>query len=54
VSSVAFGGPDLDELYVTTARHKVEPADSAAQPSAGSLFRCRPGVRGLPANRFAG
>ena len=54
VSSVAFGGPDLDELYVTTPWHMVEAADRAAQPSAGSLFRCRPGVRGLPANRFAG
>jgi sugar lactone lactonase YvrE len=54
VSSVAFGGPDLDELYVTTAWHKVVDADRAAQQHAGSLFRCRPGVRGLPANRFAG
>jgi sugar lactone lactonase YvrE len=54
VSSVAFGGPDLDELYVTTAWHMVEEADRAAQPHAGSLFRCRPGVRGRPANRFAG
>lgn len=54
VSSVAFGGPDLDELYVTTARHKVEPSALAAQPLAGSLFRCRPGVRGRPAGRFAG
>ena len=54
VSSVAFGGPDLDELYVTTAWHMVDPAERAAQPLAGSLFRCRPGVRGRPANRFAG
>jgi len=54
VSSVAFGGPDLDELYVTTAWHMVDPADRAAQPTAGSLFRCRPGVKGLPSARFAG
>jgi sugar lactone lactonase YvrE len=54
VSSVAFGGPDLDELYVTTAWHMVDPAERAAQPLGGSLFRCRPGVRGRPANRFAG
>jgi sugar lactone lactonase YvrE len=54
VSSVAFGGPDLDELYVTTAWHMVDPADRAAQPQAGSLFRCRPGVKGRPSARFAG
>jgi sugar lactone lactonase YvrE len=54
VSSVAFGGPHLDELYVTTAWHMVEEADRTAQPHAGSLFRCRPGVRGRPPNRFAG
>jgi sugar lactone lactonase YvrE len=25
-----------------------------AQPLAGALFKCRPGVRGRPAYRFAG
>lgn len=54
VSSVAFGGPDLDELYVTTAWHRVDPTERAGQPLAGSLFRCRPGVRGRPSARFAG
>ena len=54
VSSVAFGGPDLDELYATTAWHLLGPTERAAQPLAGGLFRCRPGVRGRPAGRFAG
>ena len=53
-SSVAFGGPDLDELYVTTAWHLLSEEDRAAQPLAGGLFRCRPGVRGRLPGRFAG
>lgn len=47
-SSCAFGGPDLADLYITSAREDLEPAALAGQPLAGSLFRCRPGVRGLP------
>lgn len=54
VSSVAFGGPDLDEFYATTAWHLLDAAGRAAQPLAGGLFRCRPGVRGRLAGRFAG
>jgi sugar lactone lactonase YvrE len=51
VTSCAFGGPALDDLYITTARSD---ADDAAQPHAGGVFRVRPGVRGLPAHAFAG
>jgi sugar lactone lactonase YvrE len=50
VTSCAFGGPDLDELYVTSAWVGLE----EREPAAGGLFRLRPGVRGLPARRFAG
>ncbi len=46
VSSASFGGPDLDELYVTTALSGGE--RSVEGPGAGALFRLRPGVRGLP------
>jgi D-xylono/L-arabinono-1,4-lactonase len=44
VSSVIFGGRDLDELYVTTAGgdDKEENGEHA-----GALFRVRPKVRGL-------
>jgi sugar lactone lactonase YvrE len=49
-----FGGPDLDELYVTTARHRLPADQLAAQPLAGAVFRVRPGVRGRPAWTFAG
>jgi sugar lactone lactonase YvrE len=48
VTSVTFGGPDLDDLYVTTAR-------IGDNPLAGCLFRVASvGVRGLPADRYAG
>jgi sugar lactone lactonase YvrE len=54
VTSVAFGGPHLDELYVTTASEELDSTELAGQPEAGALFRIKPGVRGRPANSFAG
>lgn len=46
VTSCAFGGPDLDTLYITTARQGLSPAQREREPLAGRLFRCQPGVRG--------
>ncbi|MBE7213454.1 MAG: SMP-30/gluconolactonase/LRE family protein, partial [Gluconacetobacter diazotrophicus] len=43
-----FGGSDLDELFVTSATDKLDAAQRAHEPLAGSLFRFRPGVRGRP------
>jgi sugar lactone lactonase YvrE len=53
-TSCAFGGDDLRDLYITTATIKLSPAQRAAQPAAGGLFRARPGPKGRPANRFRG
>lgn len=53
-TSCAFGGPDYTDLYVTTANQLTTPEQRAAEPTLGGLFRCRPGVAGLPASRFAG
>lgn len=53
VTSCAFGGPDLDRLYVTTARGK-SPQEVLEQPHAGGLFVAHPKVRGLPAVPFSG
>jgi sugar lactone lactonase YvrE len=50
VTSVAFGGGDLTDLYITTCT--LDPGE--ASDAAGGLFRCRPGVRGLPPSMFAG
>jgi D-xylono/L-arabinono-1,4-lactonase len=46
VSSVAFGGDDLQDLDVTTALGEGLRADEG--PGAGALFRLRPGIRGVP------
>jgi sugar lactone lactonase YvrE len=54
VTSMAFGGPDLDALYVTTARHGLSATDLGRQPLAGSLFVHDPGVRGRVPNMWAG
>jgi sugar lactone lactonase YvrE len=54
VTCCAFGGPDLTDLYITTMTLGLSEAERRAQPLAGALFRCRPGMRGLPAHRFAG
>jgi sugar lactone lactonase YvrE len=50
----AFGGPDLATLFVTSARHRLTAEQLGAEPQAGSLLAVEAGVRGLPANRFAG
>jgi sugar lactone lactonase YvrE len=54
VTSAAFGGPDLGDLYITTARHRLTPEERANQTHAGSLFWCRPGPVGRPPFRFRG
>jgi len=53
-SSCAFGGPDLGDLYITTAHVKLTPQERAEQPHAGGVFLVRPGAKGRPANRFRG
>jgi sugar lactone lactonase YvrE len=49
----AFGGPDLDELFITSAWIGLTDQERAAQPLAGGLFRCRPGVKGRVPNRWS-
>lgn len=53
-TSVAFGGRDGGDRYITTSWTDLEPESRAAQPLAGAIFRCRPGVTGPPAPRYAG
>jgi sugar lactone lactonase YvrE len=54
VTSCAFGGPDLSDLYITSARVELDQRALTKQLHAGSVFRCRPGVRGRRAHRFGG
>jgi len=50
----AFGGANLDELYITSARTLLTTgAERARQPHAGSVFVARPGVRGRRAHEFS-
>lgn len=53
VTSCAFGGDDLRDLYITTARHRLSPAEAAAQPTAGGVFVSRPGPQGRAPFLFA-
>ena len=54
VSCPAFGGANLDELYLTTARKHLTEDDLRDQPLAGGLFRVDPGVKGLEEASFKG
>ena len=54
VTSCTFGGEDLGDLYITTARIGLTDEELAEQPLAGRLFRTRVGVRGTPAVAYAG
>jgi sugar lactone lactonase YvrE len=55
VTSCAFGGANLDVLYVTTARVGLKDEVLKSQPHAGGLFKIENlGVRGLPAFRYSG
>jgi sugar lactone lactonase YvrE len=50
-SAVAFGGSDLDVLYITTSRQGIADGE---EPTAGAVFAVSPGVRGRILPVFAG
>lgn len=52
VTSCAFGGPDLNVLYITTARLATSPEELVQVPDAGALFEVKLPVRGFGAPRF--
>ena len=47
-TSLAFVGPDLDQLLITTAKGELSLAEQEEFPLSGSLFLARPGPTGLP------
>jgi sugar lactone lactonase YvrE len=51
VTACTFGGPRLDQLFITTSREGVAPGSDLL---AGSLFCAFAGVSGLPVREFAG
>jgi sugar lactone lactonase YvrE len=48
----AFGGDDLDVLYITTAAKGAPPGGQ--EPHAGGLFAVDPSVKGVPGTPYAG
>ena len=54
ITNVAFGGPDMTTLFISSARFELTEAQLAAQPLAGALFAVETDATGLPANLFAG
>jgi sugar lactone lactonase YvrE len=54
VSSCAFGGENLETLYITTARAWVNEAKLKEFPLSGGLFSVKPGVKGVPAEFYKG
>lgn len=54
VSSCAFGGPDLKDLYVTTACNTLSEEALRRQPEAGALYRVRTDTSGFISDRFGG
>lgn len=51
---IAFGGPDLNLLFVTTARESLPPEQLAREPHAGDVLVYRTDACGLPPCRFGG
>lgn len=54
VTSCAFGGPELDRLYITSAAINLDEAALEKQPLAGGLFEVDVGVKGSPPGQFGG
>ena len=49
---MCFGGPDLTDLYVTSARCEMAATDLVDEPLAGATFVLAPGVVGCPTEAF--
>jgi sugar lactone lactonase YvrE len=54
VTACAFGGEELDTLYITSASSGMSAVERASEPHAGGLFVTRPGFQGVEPFRFAG
>jgi sugar lactone lactonase YvrE/DNA-binding IclR family transcriptional regulator len=52
--SLAFGGPGLTTLFITSARARLSAAQLAEAPLSGSVFAFEAGVAGQPTVAFAG
>jgi sugar lactone lactonase YvrE len=53
-TSCALGGPNLDELYITTSTLGLTPEQLAADHQAGAVFKVKVDVQGVPAMEYLG
>ena len=53
-TSCTFGGRDLDQLYISSAKIDLDEQAMAMQPNAGGLFMFAPAARGVADVPFAG
>ena len=54
ITKCAFGGENLDELYIATAREALSDEERKTQPLAGDLLRVKVGNAGLAVPRYGG
>ncbi|HZH58053.1 MAG TPA: SMP-30/gluconolactonase/LRE family protein [Metabacillus sp.] len=54
VTSCTFGGQNLDELYITTARQGLTEEELALSPQAGGLFKVKTKVKGMVGQVYRG
>ncbi|QJB39708.1 SMP-30/gluconolactonase/LRE family protein [Chitinophaga oryzae] len=52
VSCCVFGGPDMQEMLITTAREHMTPQQLEAYPMSGNVFHAKLPFKGLPVNYF--
>jgi len=52
VTSCAFGGENLDTLYITTSSLDMTDEEKEKYPLAGSIFKIKPGVKGVKSSFF--
>jgi sugar lactone lactonase YvrE len=52
ITCCAFGGDNMDELFITSASVLMEGSTKEQQELAGSLFKLDAGVKGLEPYRF--
>jgi sugar lactone lactonase YvrE len=54
VSSCVFGGRDMNELYITSARKGLDESTLKQYPLTGGVFRLETHIEGMPTFEFAG
>ena len=52
VTSCAFGGENLNTLFITTARVEMSAAELEKYPLSGGIFSADANIRGIPAHHF--